>query len=58
MPEKPACNHEELADKLTLKDILLNNCQYFFKNVSATKDKSQGTGTVYKRLKRQSNSKQ
>lgn len=23
-------NHEELVDKLTLKDILLNNCQSFF----------------------------
>ena len=58
MPKKPACNHEELVDKLTLKDIPLNNCQPFFKNVSATKDKSRGTGTAYKRLKKQSNSKQ
>ena len=51
--KKPACNHEELVDKLTLKDILLNNCQSFFKNVSATKDKCRGTGTAYKRLNRQ-----
>lgn len=58
MPKEPACNHEEPVDTLTLKDILLNNGQSFFRNVSATKDKSGGTGTAYKRLNRQSNSKQ
>ena len=46
MPKEPACNHEEPVDTLTLKDILLNNGQSFFRNVSATKDKSGGTGTA------------
>ena len=30
MPKKPACNHEELVDKLTLKDISTKQLPTFF----------------------------